>query len=150
MTFRLHHLGCLVADLETAARDFENRLGYRRESEIIHDPVQTAQVLFLRQPGVFSWLELVTPDGPTSKLANALRKGGGWHHSCHETDDLAAACAQLRGNGMFPLGDPAPAAAFPGRRIAWFMDAHGLLVELLEAGDGMLSLASLEKMARES
>jgi hypothetical protein len=36
-----------------------------------------------------------------------------------------------------------PAVAFPDRSIAWLMDRQGMLVELLEANSGILSLASL-------
>ncbi len=141
--FTLHHTGYLVADIPAAAEHFCQRLGYRVESAVIEDPIQTARVQFLRQPGAPSWLELVSPTSDNSKLSAALKKGGGLHHLCYEVADLAAASAHLRAGGMFPLGEPVPATAFPGRRIAWFMDAQRLLVELVEAGKGPLSLAAL-------
>ncbi|MBC2594326.1 VOC family protein [Ruficoccus amylovorans] len=142
-TFNLHHTGYLVGDLPAAGAHFCGLLGYRVESAVIEDSAQTARVQFLRQPGADSWLELVSPASENSKLSSALKKGGGLHHLCYEVDELGAACAHLRAGGMFPLGEPVPAVAFPGRRIAWFMDARRLLVELVEAGKGVLSLASL-------
>ena len=81
---RLHHTGLLVRDLPTAAAELVARLGYVVESGVIEDPVQTALVQFLRQPGTSSWLELVTPNGPTSKLSRAVASGGGLHHLCYE------------------------------------------------------------------
>lgn len=140
---RLHHIGRLVNDLATSAQEMESRLGYILESAIIEDPAQTALVQFLRQPGACLWLELITPNGPGSKLANALRRGGGLHHLCYEVDDIAAACERMREQTMLMLAAPVPAAAFEGRRIAWFMDRAGLLVELLESDEGPLSLASI-------
>ena len=131
--FLLHHLGILVQDLAAAVSDFESRLGYRVESEVIEDPVQTAYVQFLRQPQTILWLELITPNGPDSKLINALRKGGGLHHLCYEVSDISQAGEHLRDRAMLLLSEPVPAVAFPGRRIAWFMDRAGLLIELLES-----------------
>ena len=67
---------------------------------IISDPVQTALVKFLRQPGAPNWIELVTPNGPQSKLTAALKKGGGQHHLCYEVSDMARACDHLRDQQM--------------------------------------------------
>lgn len=141
MLFPLHHIGFLVPDIAVAAGDFSSRLGYVVDSEIIEDPVQTAYVQFLRQPGANNWLELVTPNGPRSKLLGALQKGGGLHHLCYEVDDMERACVHLRGRSMLMIARPTPAVAFPGRRIAWFMDRSNFLLELLESGEGPLSLS---------
>ena len=141
--FAFHHIGILVSDITSAASDFERCFGYVAESDIIEDKTQTAFVQFLRQPGAFFWIELVSPNGPNSKLSNALRKGGGLHHLCYEVPSIEAASMALRAQGMFPLSKPVPATAFDGKRIAWFMDKAGLLVELLESGDGPLSLVKL-------
>jgi methylmalonyl-CoA/ethylmalonyl-CoA epimerase len=140
---RLHHTGLLVRDVERAAEGYARSLGYNIESPAIDDPVQTARVLFLRLPGATSWLELVAPIGPESRLAGALAKGAGLHHICYEADDLAAALAHFRAAGFMIIMEPVAATAFPGRRIAWVMDRQRLLIELLETGLGPLSLASL-------
>lgn len=139
----LHHLGYLTADLGLAVAHFQNTLGYSVESPVIDDAAQTARVQFLRQPGSFSWLEIVTPNGPHGKLNNALRRGEGLHHVCYEVSDLEAACARYRERGCLMVGAPTLAQAFPGRRIAWFMDQRRFLFELVEAGAGPLALASI-------
>jgi len=130
--FKLHHIGHLVKDLRVAADGYVARFGYSLGSSIIEDPVQTARVVFLRQPGVTCLIELVTPTGPDSKLENALRKGITLHHLCYEIDDIHAACEYLRERNMFLISTPVSAVAFPGRKIAWLMDRGGLLIELLE------------------
>lgn len=140
---RLHHIGHLVHDLSAAAAACQARFGYRIESAVIKDPVQTALVQFLRLPGGANWLELVTPNGSDSKLSSALAKGGGLHHLCYEVDDIEAACIALRRQKMALLGAPAPAVAFAGRRIAWLLGRDRLLTELVESGPGPLSLAAL-------
>ena len=136
LPFRLHHIGLLVRSIEVATDLQVARYGYRIESGIIHDPVQTAWVRFLKIPGTDHWLELVAPDGAGSRLASALAKRGeGLHHLGYEVADMAAACASLR-HGQIPVAPPVPAVAFEGRRVAWFIDRAGLLTELVEGGAG--------------
>jgi methylmalonyl-CoA/ethylmalonyl-CoA epimerase len=127
----LHHIGILVRDIDQATRDYENRFGYRAVSGIIHDPEQTAYVLFMEKPGE-PLIELVTPDGPDSKLSNALRKGGGLNHFCYQTDDIEKSRDDLRGQKMRILCEPVEAPAFDGRRIAWLMGLDAVPVELVE------------------
>jgi len=139
----LHHVGYLTADLPGAATHFRRTLGYSVESEAIEDRAQTARVQFLRQPGGRNWFELITPNGPGSKLSNALKRGEGLHHLCYEVTDIEAACARYRERACLMLSPPTQATAFPGRRIAWFMDRRRFLFELVESGPGPLSLAGL-------
>jgi methylmalonyl-CoA/ethylmalonyl-CoA epimerase len=143
MKFRLHHIGYLVADIDSAAREFVTRFGYVAESDVIDDDRQTARVQFLRQPGAGHWLELITANRPGGKLSKALEHGGGLHHLCYEVEDLPKACDKLRIDGMLPLGEAQPAAAFSGRSIAWFMDRNKMLIEIVENGAGQMSLASI-------
>ena len=142
MYFPLHHIGFLVKDIAVSASDFISRLGYVVDSEVIEEPVQTACVQFLRLPGAANWLELVMPNGPESKLMGALQKGGGLHHLCYEVEDIGQACKHLRSQSMLMLAAPVPAVAFAGRRIAWFLDRSNFLLELVESGQGPLSLAT--------
>lgn len=142
-TYQLHHVGVLVKDIEAETRNFVERFRYVIESSIIEDRTQTAWVRFLRQEGASSWIELITPNGEDSKLTSALKTGGGLHHFCYEVVDLEMARNDLRKAGMMLLGAAVPAAAFPGRSIAWLMGLNRILVELLEAGNGPLSLRSI-------
>ena len=145
----LHHTGILVRDIPSSAQRLVSSFGYRVESEISEDPMQTALVQFLRLPGGTSWLELVSPASPESKLAGALKKGGGHHHICLEVDLLDVFSKKLRQEGWLPVSPAVPAVAFPGRRIAWFMNSDRLLIELLERSDGIRSIASLFNPRKE-
>lgn len=144
--FALHHVGYLVRDIPSAAAYYSDVLDYRIESEIIEDPVQTARVQFLRQPGGNSWLELISPLSAESKLANALNKGVLLHHLCYEVSGMEQACERFRAKGCFPICAPVAATAFPGRRIAWFMDKRRFLFELVEEGTGPLGLKNLRSL----
>jgi catechol 2,3-dioxygenase-like lactoylglutathione lyase family enzyme len=139
--FRLHHVGILVEDIPRAAEQLKARFGYTIESPIIEDARQTAFVQFLKLPGADHWTELVSPNGPNSVLSSGLRRGnGGTHHLCYEVKDLDAAFTRLRETEMMAVAAPVPATAFSGRRIAWLVDRHRLLIELVEAGPGAFTL----------
>jgi methylmalonyl-CoA/ethylmalonyl-CoA epimerase len=130
----LHHFGISVAKIETALELYVDRFGYLVQSPIIHDPRQTAFVQFLRLPGDSAFLELVAPDGPESKLAAAVKQGGGLHHLCYSVSDIESATQELRSKQMAVLCEPVPAVAFPGRKIAWLMGRDRLPIELVEGG----------------
>ena len=132
MNQRLHHIGIAVRDLNAAVAEYTRRPGHRVVGPEVHDPVQTAHVAFIEIAGDPVLLELVAPDSAESKLCGAVRKGGGLNHLCYATDNIEGLARELRNNGMFPLQAPVPAAAFPGRRIAWLMGADGVPVELVE------------------
>jgi methylmalonyl-CoA/ethylmalonyl-CoA epimerase len=123
-----------VRDIAKRAQFYHQRLGYEIVTEIIHDSTQTAHVQFVKLPTDPVYLELVSPDGPQSKLANTLRKGGGLNHLCYATDDIDAECARLRSEGLHLISPPTPAAAFGGRRIAWLIGADRVLTEFVERG----------------
>jgi methylmalonyl-CoA/ethylmalonyl-CoA epimerase len=136
MRLRLHHLGVLVSDIPKALAEYVERFGYEVCSQQIHDPVQTAFVQFLKLPDDNVFLEFVSPDGPTSKLANALKQGSGLNHVCYQVEDIEASCASLRSKGLYLLQVPVSAAAFPGRRIAWLLGQDRVPIELVEPPSG--------------
>ena len=133
MQLNLHHIGILVKDIPKSAAVYV-RLGYEIRTEVIHDPVQTAFVQFLKLPADRAYLELISPDGPAGRLNNALVKGGGLNHLCYSTEDIQAGCEWLRDTGFFLIAEPVPAVAFDGRRVAWFRGPDKLSVELVESG----------------
>lgn len=134
MNLKLHHIGILVRNMDKAARHYVSQLGYVLRSNVLHDPVQTAHVQFLKLQDDSSYLELVAPDGPDSKLSNQLKKGGGLNHLCYAVGNIEECCERLIAGGMFSLQNPVDAVAFPGRRIAWLMGRDGIPVELVEDG----------------
>lgn len=132
MDLRLHHIGVAVKDIARATENHRFRLGCRPEGELFHDPIQTAFIQFLSVPGDPVLIELVSPDGPASKLSRAVKNNAGINHLCYSTDDIEAACEFLKGEGMVVIHEPVPAVAFAGRRVAWLMGEDWYLTELVE------------------
>ncbi|MGH9403422.1 MAG: VOC family protein [Terriglobia bacterium] len=134
MNLSIHHLGIAVKDIQQTAAVYARSFGCRVESEVIHDPQQQAYVQFLRLPGDRVYLELVQPDGPNTKLSQAVARGGGLNHVCYAADDIDATCRELRQQGLILIAPPVPAVAFNGRRIAWLAGKDKVIIELVERG----------------
>jgi methylmalonyl-CoA/ethylmalonyl-CoA epimerase len=132
---RLHHVGYATAEIAPIAETYVSRFGYERSTGVIHDPLQTALVQFLKLPGERSYLEFVAPDGEHSKLAAVVKRGGGLNHLCYTAGPLEEAIAGLEESGMKLISDPKPAVAFAGRRICWLLGADRVPVELVERRD---------------
>ena len=128
----LHHVGYAVNSIEPVAASYVDRYGYELTTPMIHDPLQTAFVQFLRLRGDTAYLEFVAPDGPESKLANAVKRGGCLNHLCYIAGPLEAAIFQLEKNGMRLISEPKPGLAFAGRRICWLLGEDSLPIELVE------------------
>ncbi len=129
----LHHVGVVVADLDAAAKAYEQDFGYRREGGIVEDPVQKVRILFLVDRSASVRLELLQPAGPDSPVLKALQKGGGLNHLCYEVADIAAEVAAFRQAGAVLVSGPVPAPAIGGSRVAFlFHRTHGVF-ELVES-----------------
>jgi len=128
----LHHVGYATKDIQSSAETYIARFGYELSTGIIHDPTQTALVQFLQLPGDRTYLELVAPDGPRSKLSSTVKRGIHLNHLCFIAGPLEEAIAHLEETGLKLFSDPKPAIAFAGRRICWLLGADQLPIELVE------------------
>jgi methylmalonyl-CoA/ethylmalonyl-CoA epimerase len=132
------HVGVAVPDLRKAAADYRALLGYDLLSGPFDDPTQKVSVCFLghrdgdreRMPVV----ELIAPLGEESPVKRLLSKGGGAYHLAYYVRDIGAWVAEARGKGCVLLGEPVPAVAYSGRKIAWLYLPSRQLVEVIERG----------------
>jgi methylmalonyl-CoA/ethylmalonyl-CoA epimerase len=126
---KIDHLGIAVKDMEGALRAFR-ALGF--EVEAMHDvPTEKVKTAFL--PIGESHLELLEPTDPASVVAKFLEKRSGLHHVCVLVDDIEAALAELKRNGV-ALIDETPRVGAGGCRVAFVHPkaAGGVLLELKE------------------
>ena len=131
----LHHLGFVVESIADCAERFTRSIRGAWDGRIIHDPIQAVHATFLQQPSpVEALIELVQPDGPQSRVAPFLNRGGGLHHLCYEVDKLEEQLEYSRSLGAVMIQKPVPAVAFDGRRVAWIYTRDKLLLEYLERG----------------
>ena len=102
------------------------------EWEVIEDPTIGVKVQFgLENSGLR--YELVAPFGVESPITNYLEKNGNmFHHIAYQVANFNMKCCELRKLGWVPLGEPKPAVAFSGKRVAFFLSPTRLIFELIE------------------
>lgn len=129
---KVHHVGTVVASVAEATVHFTD-LGFRTEGGIVEDPIQKVRIQFMRGEGAGLRIELLEPLGSDSPVSGALSRGGGVTHVCYEVDDMVAAVEARRAAGAVLVSGPVPAPAISGARVAFLVDRHQGLFELVEA-----------------
>jgi methylmalonyl-CoA/ethylmalonyl-CoA epimerase len=130
---RFKHLGVAVSNIGTALDLYRDLFGYKIIKGPIDDPVHKVSVCFIGANNSDQFIiELVAPLGQGSPVDQVLAKGITTYHVCYEVEDMDQALKHVKEKGCMVLGQPLPAVAFQGRRIAWFYTPNRQLVELLE------------------
>ncbi len=128
------HIAILVADIDEALAFWRDALGLPLD-HVEEVASQEVKVAFL--PLGDHAIELVQPMSETGSLANYLAKRGpGLHHLCFEVDDIEAALARLREQGV-RLINQQPVEGAGDKKVAFIhpKSASGVLVELSQPGD---------------
>ncbi|MFD6889356.1 amino acid adenylation domain-containing protein [Streptomyces sp. NPDC059957] len=136
------HIGVAVADPQTPA-DTLAALGYT-PGETVHDPAQRSHLRMLTHPARPS-VELVAPVDATSPSHAILERFGERpYHLCYRVPSLDETLAAWRAAGISfdPVGEPAPAVLFGGRRVQFLSVAGVGLIELLETAAATTSAAA--------
>jgi len=128
----LHHVGVATENALLESKHWE-LFGLRTASDLVFDPAQRVNVLFLSdgRPGG-TLIELVEPASADAPVNAILKTQNRFYHVCFEVDDLEQAVRDARSQGALIVQQPVKAAAYPGRRIAWCFTATRNLIELLE------------------
>lgn len=127
----IDHVGIAVADLDEAVERYRRTLGVEPSHRERVEDQGVEEVLF---PVGTSFIQLIGALGPDTPVGSFLEKRGpGVHHVAYRVDDVAAALARLRDEGV-RLVDEAPR---PGSRSTTIAFVHpkgmeGVLVELVQ------------------
>lgn len=124
-----HHIGYATTSIERE-RDLFRFLGYQPEGEQFSDPVQGIAGCFMTGHG--PRIELLENLPGAHTLTPWLEAGTRMYHLGYEVDDVAAAIDWARQQRAKVIVQPVPAVAFGGRRIAFVIFRHGLLLEFIE------------------
>jgi methylmalonyl-CoA/ethylmalonyl-CoA epimerase len=138
---RIDHVAIAVADRDASTKQLASLFGLTRGASE-HVTGQKTDVAFLDAGGPdAASLELCAPAGNESLQRFLDKRGPGLHHVCFEVDDLPAALASLKAEGVRLL-DEAPRKGARGHWVAFLHPAAtgGVLVELCAHGhDGAAS-----------
>jgi methylmalonyl-CoA/ethylmalonyl-CoA epimerase len=128
---KVHHYGLATKSIEKSIKPFLV-LGYEVCSEIIFDPLQGVNLLFLKNENDHL-IELVEPaqqENPVSKII--AKAGTSLYHICYEIEDFDMKIEDLKKQRFVQIIPPTPAVAFEGRRICFLYNPSVGLIELLE------------------
>ena len=129
-SFRFHHIGYAVNDIDATAEYYKN--ADWQLSEIQTDRIQNAKIAFLSKAGM-PLIELIAPVDENSPIVKTLEKVGvSTYHVCYEVDDIDSAVVELRKQKFIPLFKPVEAVALKNKRIAYLYNKHVGLIEMVE------------------
>lgn len=131
-TLIVHHIGYIVKNIEKAKACFF-LLGFKMQSEQFYDANRKIDVCFIEKDGyVVELIQATSDDSVVSGFADKIGMGGCPYHICYETSDLDEHIKLLRKSGFIMMGKAEPAIAVDNRRVAFLMNAHIGIIELLE------------------
>jgi len=161
----LDHVGITVPDLEAATRFLVDVLGceylyslgpmgddsgnWMAEHLNVHPRAACAELRFFRCGGspVFEVFEYTSPDQRAEPPRNS---DVGGHHIALYVEDLDAAVAHLRANGVRVLGEPTTSKGpHLGQRWVYFLAPWGLQFELVSYPNGRAFYLAEERAKRD-
>lgn len=130
-SFKFHHIGVAVRDIDSTASVYEQG-GYLRSSTIF-DPIQNVHICWLTKEGA-PIVELLAPQDEKSPVNKTLEKVGvSPYHCCYIVNNIEEACAELRKQKYIMVSKPAEAVAFCGSRVCFLFNKDVGLIELVES-----------------
>jgi glyoxylase I family protein len=127
------HIALRVPDFEASKRWFMEKLDFR----VIHEwPFGDLKLAYLAPANDDAfWIEILAGGTPAARpdhasLDESLNEAG-YHHFCLNVQSVDETLAELRRRGVAIVGEPFDLEAI-GRRLAFFADPWGNLIELAE------------------
>lgn len=127
---RMDHVGIVVSDIDATLKTYCDQLGFQLLQRV-EIPEQKVVAAFVDAGN--STIELISPTDTESGTARYLtNRGEGTHHVAYEVDDIVAALAELKAQGV-RLIDEAPRHGVHGL-VAFIHPkaTNGMMIELLQ------------------
>lgn len=130
---KLSHVGIIVKDIEEGIKHHEELFGYKQLGPVVDDATQKVRVVLMghtkKDPVK---IELISPLGPDSPVAELLRKRQALYHLCYRVTDIEEAKALARKNGAIVISQPVEAPLFDNRKICFLFTKDHYVIELVE------------------
>jgi methylmalonyl-CoA/ethylmalonyl-CoA epimerase len=132
LAYAFDHIGVVVPAVDWGRPRLAPLWGVDAWTQVFSDPIHKVIVQFGRDASGIGY-ELVAPLSDDAPIAQALSKGQNLlNHVAYRTPDLATAAGVLRGQGCIPLGRPAPAVAFGGQPVQFFLTPVRIILEVVQ------------------
>jgi methylmalonyl-CoA/ethylmalonyl-CoA epimerase len=127
----IDHVGIAVRDLEASVERYRRAFGVEPVHRETVEEQGVEEVLFKVGTSYVQLLRALGPDTPVGKFLE--RRGEGVHHVGYRVDDLRAALARLREEGL-ALVDEEPRPGSRGTTVAFVHPKalDGVLIELVQ------------------
>ena len=130
MNLKVHHIGYLVKNMNKALSCFL-KLGYQKITENIYDEYRGIDICFVEKDGYL--IELISSVNKESVVKGWLKNiGNSPYHICYLCNDLDTTAEQLKTEGYVQWEAAHEAVALNGKRVAFFVNPHLGMIELLE------------------
>lgn len=129
---KIDHLGIAAKSIEEALKFWADGLGLENvHTEVVEDQKVRVAMLPVGESRI-ELLEPISEDSPISKFLE--KRGGGIHHIAIQVEDITAALARLKTQGV-RLIDDSPRTGAEGCLVAFVHPAstNGVLLELVES-----------------
>jgi methylmalonyl-CoA/ethylmalonyl-CoA epimerase len=128
---RIQHLGYAVESVEAASRFYERSFGAEPTAPETVEEQGIVAVMFRVGDSTIELMQPTHPDSPVGRFL--AKRGEGFHHVAFEVENIEAALAALKENGV-ELVDDEPKVGAGGTRTAFVhpKGAFGVLTELVE------------------
>jgi len=127
----IDHVGIVVRSIEKGIEHWGRTFGYRQMTDIVVNTRQAVRVVFLSKQDSLP-VKLIEPMDENSPAFALARKGGGLHHLCFKTRDMAVEIERLRDLGLRVIAGPEPGEAFENEDIAFLFAKQGINIELID------------------
>jgi methylmalonyl-CoA epimerase len=127
---KLHHIGCLVDDIEASKNIYKNILGFSNISGTIFVPSQKVYVCFI-EIGNDTFLELIQPQDETSPLLKYRQKNINYYHLAYLVKNIDVVVAHLCSNDAILLTS-FPSEGFNQKKTVFLYSPDRHLIELIE------------------
>lgn len=130
---KFHHIGLFVANLADGRKKLSSIIPIAEYSNEIDDANLKVRVQFAIDYSGISY-ELVAPFGDNNPVAQILLSGKAiLNHVAYRVKNFEDKISELRASGAVPLGAPASAVAFNGKRVIFFLTPLKFIIELIES-----------------
>ncbi len=127
----IDHIGIVVKSIEAGIRHWTSVFGYNQMTAVTKNSRQMVNVVFMQKKDSIL-IKLVEPENEQSPVYRFARRGGGLHHLCFKSDDMAEKIISFKQMGLRELAAPQPGEAFNNKNIAFLFTKQGINIELID------------------
>ena len=127
----LHHIGCLVDNIEESVQRYKRLFKETQASEIVFISAQQVNVCFVKVPIHNVFLELIESKAEDSVISKLKNKGFTYYHLGYYVKDMQKTIETLEDEN-FKFINTFTSEAFNNKKCSFLMSPEMHLIELIE------------------